>query len=82
MGGESEREKVRLNCELPRHVTVASAGIPARAKRHISQTIPLLDVFFRERDYPDWDQSILRSLVIRKRVPRSLSFTQSTVRRP
>lgn len=79
MGGESEREKVRLNCELPRHVTVASAGIPARAKCQISQT---LDVFFRERDYPDWDQSILRSLVIRKRVPRSLSFTQSTVRRP
>jgi hypothetical protein len=27
-GGESEREKVRLNCEHPRHVTVASPGIP------------------------------------------------------
>jgi hypothetical protein len=27
---ESEREKVRLICEHPRHVTVASPGIPAR----------------------------------------------------
>lgn len=26
--GESEREKVQLNCEHPRHVIVASGGIP------------------------------------------------------
>lgn len=50
-GRESEREKVRLNCEHPRHVTVASPGIPGPSPPRYQ--IPL---FFRERDYhPGWD---------------------------